>query len=120
MRASVNPDREGKILSNAEISLSNINTDKELKYNVLYNSVIPKQTIVGGRDRYKVVYTWHYKGNEFSKTQWHLIENDQLTDKPNMTTRAWKFWDRALTFEEIKQDHKRVMKGLTPEKKTFK
>lgn len=87
----------GTYLSHLELLIENIEPNSTLTYTILYRPAAKPPKIqlqqVGQNwpDCYKMRYVWNYRWDEFSMTQWRLVENDHITDPPQFRLWAVKF-----------------------------
>lgn len=84
-------------LNHLELLIENIEPNSTLSYTILYRPVVkpPKSQLkqVGQNwpDCYKIRHIWNYRWDEFSMTQWRLVENDHITESPQFRLWTLKF-----------------------------
>jgi hypothetical protein len=121
IRKRITGNADDMSLNNAEISIKDIQLNKNIQYAINYNFTplpynIPApinefvNVFLNERDKYKITYTWIYKGNEYSKTEWRYIKNDQITEEPRFDTRDVRKFDRPFADDEVKQLTREGMK----------
>lgn len=84
---------EGKInplQSNFELKIEDIFPSVVLTYKIFIKPT-NIQILSGGRDRYKLSYTWDFKGHRKTKEEWRLLKDDSLANKPNVITKGLMF-----------------------------
>jgi hypothetical protein len=94
---------DGISLNNAEITSDDIKSNVNLQYTIFFKPVtIPSTWVIYGRDTYTITYTWRYKDKEDSNTAWHLVKNDQKTERPWVEAR-----DVTITHELVPMQEER-------------
>lgn len=77
-------DKPPTILNHLELSIQNISAEALLFYTIYYESAKTGSYTfeIVGKDKYQIRYTWKYRGEVVTNTQWRLIKNDEITNPP--------------------------------------
>jgi len=83
----------GTQLCHLELSISHIAPSVTLNYSITFapsqKTAEPALKKIGQEwpDRYELRYTWNFKGDEYSKSQWRLVSNNSIVESPKY--RLW-------------------------------
>jgi len=95
---------QNDVQNNLQMTITDIKPDAVLQYKIFYNPT-SENIEIAGTDRYELVYTWEYRGEEIQETQWMMTKDDSITTKPNIEIMGTRIFNRALTPEEIKKTY---------------
>jgi len=93
---------QGAIQNNLQFTVTDIKSNIKLQYKIFYN-MVSKDIMIAGMDRYELVYTWKYNGENIQENEWRMTKNDALTSKPSIAVMGAEIMDKALTAEEVKE-----------------
>ena len=83
----------GTQLCHLELFINHIAPSVTLSYSIIFapsqKTAEPELKKVGQKwpDRYELRYTWNFKGDEYSKSQWRLVSNNSVVEAPEY--RLW-------------------------------
>ena len=102
------------VQNNLEIKIEDVQPEVQLQYKLFYTPS-PAGLFIGGTDKYHLSYHWQYKGDILWKSEWRMVKDDTTTTPPTLVVKGARFFNRALTKDEIKKHYEQ---GL--EKRSFK
>jgi hypothetical protein len=83
----------GTQLCHLELFIDHIAPSETLSYSIIFSpsqkTAEPELNKVGQKwpDRYEIRYTWDFKGEEYSRSQWRLVSNNSIVEAPKY--RLW-------------------------------
>lgn len=83
----------GTQLCHLELFIDHIAPSEILSYSIIFSpsqkTAEPELNKVGQKwpDRYEIRYTWDFKGEDYSRSQWRLVSNNSIVEAPEY--RLW-------------------------------
>ncbi|MBT6048079.1 MAG: hypothetical protein HOG49_14825 [Candidatus Scalindua sp.] len=95
--------------NNIEFYIENVKPMKGLEYKIIYEPM-PGNISIAGTDRYKISYSWLYRGEQKTCSKWISLETGLEVKKPTVLVKGFSFQNKALSPEEIKKLYEEGLK----------
>lgn len=93
---------QGAVQNNLQFTITDIKSNIKLQYKIFYN-MISDDIMIAGIDRYELIYTWKYNGENIQENEWRMTKGDALTTESPIKVVSTEISNKALTTEEIKK-----------------